>query len=120
MRLPGIISKIVLIGFAGLSLMIGTSFLMGTHTKYCPWRHVLLNTESCAIRDQRGGQVMIEHHDSDNLYNHKNYLEIREGSQSYNFKIPGPALTLEGPIELIPGEHGAILINGHRQKLIPF
>ena len=97
--------------------MIGTSFLMVTYTKYCPWRHVLLNTERCAIRDQRGGQVMIEHHDADNLNNQNNYLEIREGSQSYNFKIPGPALTLEGSLELIPGEHEAILINGHRQEL---
>ena len=93
---------------------------MGTHTKYCPWTHVLLHSESCAIRDQRGGQVMIEHHDADNMTNDNNYLEIREGSHSYNFKIPGSALTLEGSIELIAGEYAAILINGHRQELIPF
>ena len=72
------------------------------------------------MRDQRAGRVLIEHHDIDNLYNDNNYLEIREGSQSYNFKIPGPAITLEGSIELIPGEHDAILINGHTQELIPF
>jgi hypothetical protein len=59
------------------------------------------------------GQVLTEHHDIDNMYNDNNYLEIREGSQSYTFKIPGPTLRLEGSIELIAGEHGAILINGH-------
>ena len=80
----------------------------------------MLPTESCAIRDQRHGQVMIEHHDADNMTNDNNYLEIKEGSQSYNFKIPGSALTLEGSIELIPGEHAAILINGHREELVPF
>jgi len=93
---------------------------MGTHTKYCDWHHLLRTTESCAIRDQRGGQVMIEHHDLDNITNDNNYLEIREGSHVYNFKIPGPAFKLEGSVELIPGEHKAILINGQRQELIPF
>jgi hypothetical protein len=112
-----ILSGIVLIAILGLSLMIGTSFLAGTHTKYCPWGHVLLNTESCAVRDQRAGQVLIEHHDTDNMYNHNNYLEIREGLQSYTFRIPGPTLS---SLELIPGEHATILINGNRQELIPF
>lgn len=118
MKFIRVLSRVVLVAIIGLSLIIGTGFLMGTHTKYCPWGHVLLNTESCTVRDQRAGQVLIEHHDIDNLYNHNNYLEIREGSHSYNFKIPGPALTLEGFIELIPGEHAAILINGRRQELI--
>jgi len=107
----------ILIGIAGLSLIFGTTLLMGTHTKYCPWTHVLINTERCAVRAQRGGQVVIEHHDGDNMTNDNNYLEIIEGSQSYKFKIPGPALRLEGSIELIPGEHAAILVNGHRREL---
>jgi len=119
MKLIRILSGVVLTAIIGLSLIIAGGFLMGTHTKYCPWGHVFLNTESCAVRDQRAGQVLIEHHDIDNMYNDNNYLEIREGSQSYTFKIPGSTLKLEASIELIAGERGAILINGHRQELIP-
>jgi hypothetical protein len=117
MNLSKNILGILLIAIFGFSLMIGTGLLMGTHTKYCPWRHVLLNTESCAVRDQRDGQVLIEHHDNDNLFNANNYLEIRDDSQSYKFRIPGSNLILEDPIKLIPNEHGAILVNGHRQQL---
>ena len=117
MKLIRVLSGVVLVAIIGLSLIMATGFLMGTHTKYCSWEHVFLPTESCGVRDQRAGQVLIEHHDIDNMYNDNNYLEIREGSQSYTFKIPGPALTLEGSIELIPGEHAAILINGLRREL---
>ncbi len=120
MRVTKTITNIILIGVAGLSLVFGSGFLMGTHTKYCPWSHLLLHSESCAIRDQRGGLVMIEHHDGDNITNDNNYLEIREGFHSYKFKIPGSAITLGGSVELIPGERDAILLNSHRQELIPF
>ena len=119
MKLSRISLNIVAIVIIGFSLMIGSGLLMGTHTKYCPWRHVLLNTESCAVRDQRDGQVLIEHHDNDNMHNDKNYLEIQDGSHSYKYKIPGSNLTMEGSTELIPNEHGAILVNGHRQQLTP-
>jgi hypothetical protein len=120
MKLIRVLSGVVLIAIIGLSLIIGMGFLMGTHTKYCPWGHVFLYTESCAVRDHRAGQVLIEHHDRDNMYNDNNYLEIGDGLHSYNSKIPGSALTLEGSIELIPGEHAAILIDGRRQELIAF
>ena len=120
MKLIRVLPRVVLIAGIGLTLLIGTGLLMGTHTKYCPWVHVLRNTESCAVRDQRAGQVLIEHHDLDNMYNDNNYLEIRDGSHSYNSRIPRPALTLEGSIELIPGEHAAILIDGRRQELMAF
>lgn len=119
MKLSRISLNVVAIVIIGFSLMIGSGLLMGTHTKYCPWRHVLLNTESCAVRDQRDGQVLIEHHDKDNMHNDNNYLEIQDGSHSYKSKIPGSNLTLEGSTELIPNEHGAILVNGHRQQLTP-
>ncbi len=104
----------------GLCLVLGTGLLMGTHTEYCPWKHVLLNTESCVVRDRRAGLVLIEHHDADNMYNSNNYLEIREGPQSHLLKLPWDGLRLEESVELIPGEYAAILINNQRQDLIPF
>lgn len=104
----------------GLCLVLGTGLLMGTHTEYCPWKHVLLNTESCVLRDRRAGLVLIEHHDADDMYNSNNYLEIREGSQSHLLKLPGNGLSIEGSVELIPGAHAAISINNQRKELIPF
>jgi hypothetical protein len=111
---------ILLILVLGAGAIVGTGLLAGRHTKYCPWSHVLLTTEDCAVRDSRGGMVLIEHHDADNMYNQNNYLEIREGSQSFKFRMPDGRLRLEGSVELIPNDHGALLLNGQRAELKPF
>jgi len=109
-----------LIAVLGVCSVIAAGLLLGRHTEYCPWHHVLLTTESCAVRDRRDGMVLIEHHDTDNMYNRNNYIEIRDGSQSYTFHIPDGHLRLEGSVELIPNEHGALLLNGQRTELKPF
>lgn len=115
-----VLKAILLILVLGVGAVVGTSSLMGHHTEYCPWSHVLLTTEDCVVRDRLAGMVLIEHHDADNVYNRNNYLEIRNGSQSSRFRMPTAGrLTLECSLQLIRNDHGALLLNGRRTDLKP-
>src|SRR3954464_15120687 len=111
---------VILLMALGLCGLVVNGLLMGRHTEYCPWSHVLRDTEDCAIRDCRDGMVLIEHHDADNMYNQNNYLEIRDGFQSFKFRLPGGVLKLEGSVALIPNDRGAVLLNGQKTELNPF
>ena len=117
MRAVKVILFVLVLGAGGI---LASGLLVGRHTAYCPWSHVLLSTEDCAVRDRRNGAVLVEHHDVDNMYDQNNYLEIRDGSQSFKFRLPDGRLRLEGSVELIPNDHGAVLLNGQRTQLKPF
>ena len=114
------IAWIICIPFISIFAILGFSFILGKHTKYCPYSHWIRDTSSCFVLDERENKVLIQHADLDTDTN--NYLKIREGSKSTLFTFP-ESVTHYAPegykAALISGEENTILLNKERYELKP-
>lgn len=92
-------------------------YIMGSHTKYCPWSHRMNDLSVCFVLDETEERALIQHGDLDsNWY----YLEIREKETSEEYEFPEFIRKVgenDYSAKLIKGNKKEILINGEKFKL---
>jgi hypothetical protein len=54
---------LVVVGVVGLGAILAWSVHHSRTTSYCPWRHEISDTASCAVLDEAGNRALIQHAD---------------------------------------------------------
>jgi len=99
---------------------VGTSFgyFMGTHTKYCPWPHMIADMAVCIVLDRTEEKILIQHADLDtNIY----YLEVKKRNSSTLYEFPSFIAKIgsgDYSAKLIPENNEQVLINDSVFQLI--